>query len=44
MEVDNDLIIFVSCQINAEVLPRLKGVDVVEVKECIMPSSKGDMV
>ena len=40
MEVHNDLIVFVSCQINAQIISRLKCVNVVEVEEGIMPASK----
>ena len=40
VQVDNDLIILVSRQINAQVIPRLKSIDVVEVEEGIMPASK----
>ena len=40
MEVHNDLIIFVSCQINADIISRLECVDVVKVEEGIMPASK----
>jgi len=41
VEVRNDLIVFVSCQINAEIISGLKCIDVVEVEEGIMPASKG---
>ena len=41
VQMHNDLIVLVSCQIDTQVLPRLKGVDVVEEKEGIMPASKG---
>ena len=40
VQVDNDLIILISCQINAQVIPRLISIDVVEVEEGIMPASK----
>ena len=45
MEVHNDLIVFVSCQINAEIISRLKCIDVVEVEEGVMPArtSKSDV-
>ena len=35
----NDLVIFVSCQINAKIISGLKCVDVVEVEEGVMPAS-----
>lgn len=41
VEVHNDLIVLISCQVNTEVIPRLKGIDGVEVEEGIMPASKG---
>ena len=41
MEVHNDLIVLISCQVNTEVIARLKGIDGVEVEEGIMPASKG---
>jgi len=40
VEVHNDLIVFVSCQINAEIISGLKCIDVVEVKEGVVPASK----
>ena len=37
----NNLIIFVSCQINAEIISRLKCIDVVEIEEGVMPAREG---
>ena len=39
MELDNDLVILVRRQVNAQIIPSFKGVDVVKVKEHIMPAS-----
>ena len=39
MELDNDLVVLVCRQINAQIIPRFKGIDVVKIEERIMPAS-----
>jgi len=40
VEVDDDVSVLISCQINAQVIPGLKGIDSVEEKEGIMPADQ----
>lgn len=39
MELHNDLVILVRRQVNAQIIPSFKGIDVVKVEERIMPAS-----
>lgn len=42
VQLDDDLIVFISCQINAEIIPRFKGVDVVEAEKGFMSAGKSN--
>ncbi len=41
VQVNNDLIVLIRCQVNTQVAPRLKDIDDMEVKEGVVPASKG---